>query len=155
MFCEIFSPSWHVLETFQGKYENNFPLFILSNIFLQSLYNPEKQRFFAELSRLFTRNSKKFLDKIFINIRVRKKIPTLFMRKHGKTIPQRYQQLVRYSCNIDGKTHSFSLEMLIKKEWTKKCYIKLWDLFPNFLWYFLITFWKCFYSTVLYSLGSS
>ena len=103
----------------------------------------------------FTRSSKMFLNKMFISIRVRKKIPTLFLRKHGKTIPQRYQQLVIYSCNIAGKTHLFSLEMLIKKEWTKKCYIKLWDSFPNFLWYFLITFWKCFYSTVLYSLGSS
>ena len=34
MFCEIFSPCWHVLETLQGKYENNFPLFILLSIFL-------------------------------------------------------------------------------------------------------------------------
>ena len=155
MFCEIFSPSWHVLETFQGKYENNSPLFILLNIFLQSLYNPEKQRFFAELPRLCTRSPKKFLDKIFISISVGRKIPTLFLRKHGKTIPRRYQQLIRYSYNIAGKTLSFSLEMLINTEWTKKCYIKLWDLFPNFLWYFLIKFWKCFYSKVLCSLGGS
>ena len=128
MFCEIFSPSWHVLETFQGKYENNFPLFILLNIFLQSLYNPDKQRFFAELPRLFTRSPKKFLDKIFISIRVRRKIPTLFLKKHGKTIPRRYQQLVRYSYNIAGKTLSFSLEMLINTKWTKNQYMKLSDL---------------------------
>ena len=119
------------------------------------LYNPEKQRFFAEFPRLFTRSPKTFLDKIFISIRVRRKIPTLFLKKHGKTIPRRYQQLVRYSYNIAGKTLSFSLEMLINTEWTKKCYIKLWDLFPNFLWYFFIKFWKCFYITVLCSLGSS
>ena len=154
MFCEIFSPSWHVLETFQGKYENNSPLFILLNIFLQSLYNPEKQRFFAELPRLCTRSPKKFLDKIFISISVGRKIPTLFLRKHGKTIPRRYQQLIRYSYNIAGKTLSFSLEMLINTEWTKKCYILLRDLFPNFPWYFFIKFWNCFYGTVLCSLGS-
>ena len=155
MFCEIFSPSWHVLETFQGKYENNSPLFILLNIFLQSLYNPEKQRFFAELPRLCTRSPKKFLDKIFISISVGRKIPTLFLRKHGKTIPRRYQQLIRYSYNIAGKTLSFSLEMLINTEWTKKCYIILRDLFPNFPWCFFIKFWNCFYGTVLCSLGSS
>ena len=121
MFCEIFSPSWRVLETFQGKYENNSLLFILLNIFLQSWYNPEKQRFFAELPRLCKWSPKKFLDKIFISIRVGRKIPTLFLRKHGKTISRRYQQLVRYSYNIAGKTLSFSLEMLINTEWTKKC----------------------------------
>ena len=155
MFCEIFSPSWHVLETFQGKYENNFPLFIILNIFLESLYNPEKQPFFAELSRLFTRSPKKFLGKIFISIHVRGKIPKFFERKHGKTIPRRYQQLVKYFYSIAGKTLSFSLEMLINTEWTKKCYIILRDLLPNFPWCFFIKFWNCFYGTVLCSLGSS
>ena len=60
MLFEIFNPSSHVLETFQRKYENNFPLFTLMNIFLQSLYNLEK--FFAKLPKLLTRIPKTFLD---------------------------------------------------------------------------------------------
>ena len=114
MLLEIFSPSSHVLETFQRKYENNFPLFTLINIFLQSLYNPEK--FFAECPKLLTRIPKKFLDMILINIRGRRKIRTLFLGKHAKPIPRKYQQLIRYSYNVAGKTLSFSLEMQITTE---------------------------------------
>ena len=107
MLLEIYSPSSHVLETFQRKYENNFPLFILMNIFLQSLYNLEK--FFAELRKLLTRIPKKFLDMIFINTSGRRKIRTLFLGKHAKTTPRKYQQLVRYSYNVAGKTQNFPI----------------------------------------------
>ena len=108
-----FSAHLHVFETFQRKYENNFPLFILINIFLQSFDYLEK--FFTELPKLLTRIPKTFLD-IFINIRGRRKIRTLFLGKHAKTIPWKYQQLVRYFYNVAGKTLSFSLEMQIITE---------------------------------------
>ena len=75
------------------------------NIFLQSLYNLEK--FFAKLPKLLTRIPKKFLDMIFINIRATRKIRTLFLGKHAKTILRKYQQLVRYSYRVAGKTLSF------------------------------------------------
>ena len=66
------------------KYQSNFPLFILMSIFLQSLHNLKDQRFFAESSKLFTPSPKRLLDMIFISIRVRRKIRTLFLRKHAK-----------------------------------------------------------------------
>ena len=53
------------------------------NIFFQSLYNLEKERFFAEPPKLFTRGSESFLDMILISICVRRKIRTLFLRKHA------------------------------------------------------------------------
>ena len=84
------------------------------NIFLQSLYNLEK--LFAKLPKLLTRIPKKFLDMIFINIRGRRKIRKLFLGKHAKTILRKYQQLVRYSYRVAGKTLYFSLEMQITTE---------------------------------------
>ena len=52
-----------------------------------------------------------FFDMIFISMRVRRKMRTFVVRKHAKTIPWRYQELVRYSYNVAGKTLLFSLEM--------------------------------------------
>ena len=48
------------------------------------IHNLKDQRFFAESSKLFTPSPKRLLDMIFISIRVRRKIRTLFLRKHAK-----------------------------------------------------------------------
>ena len=73
------------------------------NIFLQSLYNIEKQRSFTEPSKLFPQGPISFFNMILI----RRKIQTLFLRKHAKTKSWGYQQLARYSYDVAGKTFFF------------------------------------------------
>ena len=68
---------------------------------------------------------KSFSTKFLLVYVLEEKYQRCFLRKHGKTIPRRYQQLVRYSYNIAGKTLSFSLEMFINTKWTKNQYMKL------------------------------
>ena len=93
-------------------------------------------------------------DLIFISIRVRRKIRTLFLRKHAKTIPWRYQQLVRYSYNIAGKTLVFTRNVN-NHEMDRKTVYQIVRFISQFSMEIHIKFSKRFYSTVLCSLGSS
>ena len=83
------------------------------NIFLESLYDIEKQRSFTEPPKLFPRSPKSFFNMILIRRKIQTLFlrRTLFLRKHAKTISWGYRQLATYSYDVAGKTLSFSLEM--------------------------------------------
>ena len=80
-----------------------------------------KVKIFCRIAKAFTRSPKRFHDIIFIDIRVRRKIRTVFLRKHAKTIPRRYQQLVRchwccsgvFIVNCDYISHLFLMLLLL------------------------------------------